>query len=75
MGFNIGPQVQVEVSQITESHWVNKFIRYLGFSISKNIDDLLSYNLDEINLKAEQDLKHWTKLNLSWLGRTTTLKM
>lgn len=50
-------------------------IKYLGIHTTANLSDLFSLNHVPLLKNIEDDLKRWTKLPLSLIGRISTIKM
>ena len=56
-------------------HWFTKQITYLGILIGPLLQKLVNLNLKPMIRLIREDLDRWGALPVSWLGRTSVLKM
>lgn len=54
--------------------WNSLSIPYLGANLAANIDQLYTVNYPSIYKKLSEDLTHWARSYLSWLGRVILCK-
>lgn len=56
-------------------HWNNSAIKYLGISLTSKFETFYTGNYPPMFRKLGQDLKTWSKQNLSWIGIINVVKM
>lgn len=56
-------------------HWDVERIKYLGFNITKNLDNLFANNFDELISQIKQDLNRWSIIPLSLWERVKIIQM
>lgn len=44
-------------------------IKYLGINISRNIQDMIKWNFDNMRKQIKQKIKEFQKLSISWFER------
>ena len=50
-------------------------IKYLGVTLTKEVEDLLSKNFKSLKKEIEVDTRKWKDLLCSWIGRIKIVKM
>jgi hypothetical protein len=50
-------------------------IKYLGVSITKDVNDLYKENCKPLKKEGEEDYRRWNDLLCTWIGRINTVKM
>lgn len=55
--------------------WSDSFLPYLGVNLAAAVDRLYEANYPPLFRKLEENLKNWSNLRLSWLGRVNSVKM
>lgn len=66
------------VSRLKEKfrfQWHDSCIPYLGVNLAASVDRFYEINFSPMYRKLAEDLVHWGKLGLSWLGRVNSIKM
>lgn len=55
--------------------WCQDTVRYLGFKITRNLEDLIKVTLIPLLKHVQKQLDSWNKLRLSWYVYIAVLKM
>ena len=50
-------------------------IKYLGITLTKEVEDLYDNNFKSLKKKIEEDTRKWKDLPCSWIGRINKVKM
>ena len=56
-------------------HNSHKNIKYLGVTLTKDVNDLYNKNFKTLKKEIEEDLRRWKDLPCSWIGRINIVKM
>jgi hypothetical protein len=54
---------------------VSNNIKYLGVTVTIQVNDLEDKNFKSLKKETEQDLRRWKDLPCSWIGRINIIKM
>lgn len=71
--FNYTPSK--EVLQTVNCNWHLRSMKYLGVTITKDIDSLYTGNYEKINNSIKADMERWNVLPLDFSSRIATIKM
>lgn len=70
------PQPTVSLlKQLFKFDWNDSSIKYLGIALTARIENLYTNSYPPLYKKLENNLKTWSKHELSWLGRINSIKM
>jgi hypothetical protein len=53
----------------------NRFLKYLGVNLTKDVNDLYKENYKPLKKEIEEDYRSWKYLPCSWIGRISIVKM
>ena len=68
-------QAEKEIRETTPFSIVTNNIKYLGVTLTKQAKDLYDNNLKSLKIEIKDDLRKWSNLPCSWIGRTNIAKM
>jgi hypothetical protein len=69
-----GKQAEKEIRETIPFTIVTN-IKYLGVTLTKEVKDLYDKNVKSLKKEIEEDLRRWTDLPCSWIGRINIVKM
>jgi hypothetical protein len=64
-----------EIKETTPFTIVTNYIKYLGVTLTKEVEDLYDKNFKSQKKEIEEDLRKWKYLPCSWIGRINIAKM
>ena len=68
-------QAEKEIRETTPFTIVRNNIKYLGWTLNKEVKDLYNKNFKSLKKELKEDLRRWKDLPCSWIGRINTVKM
>jgi hypothetical protein len=68
-------QAEKEIRDITPFTIVTNNIKYLGVTLTKEVKNLYEKNFKSLKKEIKEDLRRWTDLPCSWIGRINIVKM
>jgi hypothetical protein len=68
-------QDEKEIRETTPFTIITNNIKYLGVTLTKEVQDLYGKNFKTLKKGIEEDLRRWKDLLCSWIGRINIIKM
>jgi hypothetical protein len=68
-------QPKIEIRESTLFTIATNNIKYLGVTLTKQVNDLYDHNFKSLKKEIEEDLRKWRDLPCSWIGRINIVKM
>ena len=68
-------QAEKETREMTPFTIATNSIKYLGVTLTKQVEDLYDKNFKTLKKEMEEDLRKWKNLPCSWIGRINIVKM
>jgi hypothetical protein len=62
-------QAEKKIRETTHFTIVTNNIKYLGVTLTKEVQDLYDKNFKTLKKEIEEDLRRWKDLPCSWIGR------
>jgi hypothetical protein len=73
--YTMDKQTEREIRETTPFSIVTNNIKYLGVTLTKEVNDVYDKNFKSLKKEIEEDLRRWKDLPCSWMGRINTVKM
>jgi hypothetical protein len=67
-------QAEKEIRETTPFTIVTNNIKYLGVTLTKEVNDLYDKNFKSLEKEIKKDLRRWKDLPCSWIGRINIVK-
>jgi hypothetical protein len=67
-------QAEKKIRETTPFIIVTNNIKYLGVTLTKEVEDLCDKNFKSLKKEINEDLRRWKDFPCSWIGRINILK-